>query len=259
MPPLLELQGLFAAAVARGELSAVSAFVTDDAPGAAARLAIHANHFRVTLIEALANTFPVVRRLVGGDFFAAAARAFIQEFPPTGPCLFEYGGAFPRFLDRLPGVRPMPWLRDVAALEWAIAEAWHAGDAEPASEEALQRLITGEASRAVALHPSCRLLRSPFPVDRIWQAHQTLDEELETVDLGAGGARLLVHRYATDVGWFSLDADAAVDFIAGLLDGEGLGDALNRVTRRHDGWDPTRLLAALLTADLLVSREKFQE
>ncbi len=72
---LHDLQHRFAAAVISGDAAGIAAAIVDDAPGAAARLGIYANHFRVTLIDALAATFPVVRQLVGDGFFRTAARA----------------------------------------------------------------------------------------------------------------------------------------------------------------------------------------
>lgn len=246
---LHDMQTRFAAAVTGGDATPAIAFIADDAPGAAARLAIYANHYRVTLIDALASTFPVVRRLVGPDFFAAAARAFIREAPPAGPCLFEYGAEFPAFLARLPAAAPLPWLADVARLEWAITQAWHAPDAEAIDGEGLPATMDSGKDVAIALHPSCRLVVSAFPIDRIWQAHQGTCEEIEAVDLDAGGVSLLVHRQGDDVGWLGLDA-AGATFIAALLAGQGAGQALERAGA---GFDPTPLLAALLAAGLLVS------
>ena len=102
MPTLHELQERFAAAVIDGDACEVAGSIIDDAPGAAARLGIYVNHFRVTLIDALAATFPIVQQLVGDPFFRAAARRYVREVPPAHPCLFEYGGDFPPFLERLP-------------------------------------------------------------------------------------------------------------------------------------------------------------
>ncbi len=252
MSSLRDLQPCVGAAIVSNDLGAAAPLVRDDAPGAAARLAIYANHFRVTLIDALAATFPVVRRLVGNEFFTAAARSFIRDIPPAAPCLFEYGGAFPAFLDRLPAAASLPWLGDVASLEWAISEASHAADAAPLSGEALSRLAAGDAA-AVVLHPSCRLVQSAFPVDRIWQAHQASDDDIAPIDLASGGARLLVHRQNDEVGWLSLDADPAAAFIAALLAGEGLAGAITIAAGHDAGWDPTPLLAAMIAAGLLTS------
>lgn len=246
---LHDIQTRMAAAVVGGDATPAIAFIADDATGAASRLTIYANHYRVTLIDALASTFPVVRRLVGPDFFAVAARAFIREAPPAGPCLFEYGAGFPASLARLPAAAPLPWLADVARLEWAITQAWHAPDAEATGGDAIGRVGEGGGDGAIALDPSCRLVASAFPVDRIWQAHQVSCEDIAPVDLGAGGVSLLVHRQGDDVGWLALN-EAGATFIATLLAGHSAGQALEAASA---AFDPTPLLAALLAAGLLVS------
>lgn len=170
MLKLHELQDRFAAAVIDSDCSRVAESIIDDAPGAAARVGIYANHFRVTLIDALAATFPVIRQLVGEAFFQAVARRYVREEPPAQPCLFAYGGGFPAFLARLPEARPLPYLADVACLEWAINEAWHAPDAPAVDAEVAAGLIAVRFSDlCLRLHPSCRLVASPFPIDRIWQ------------------------------------------------------------------------------------------
>jgi hypothetical protein len=90
MLELHELQEHLAAAVVDGDASALAQSIIDDAPGATARLGIYANHYRVTLIDALAATFRVVQQLVGDPFFRMAARRYVREKPPARPCLFEY-------------------------------------------------------------------------------------------------------------------------------------------------------------------------
>ena len=212
--------------------------------------------FEVTLIDALVATFPIVQQLVGNPFFQAAARRYVREAPPAHPCLFEYGGDFPAFLDRLPEARSLAYLGDVARLEWAINEAWHAPDAPavPAVDEgAAARLIAARFSDlGLRLHPSCRLIASPFPVDRIWRVHQKACSERETVDLDAGGVRLLVHRREDEVGWIDLPpADFA--FLDSLIMSGSLHAALTFARSVDNGFDPTAIIAALIEGGLVSS------
>ena len=123
---LHELQDRFAASVVDADPVRTAGAIVDDPPGAAARLGVYINHFQVTLTDVLETTFPVVRQLVGDPFFRMVARHYVRDAPPRHPCLFQYGGGFPGFLERLPEVRSLPYLADVARLEWAINEAWHA-------------------------------------------------------------------------------------------------------------------------------------
>ena len=93
-----------------------------------ARFAIHRNTVFVGLIETLRSTFPVIGRLVGEDFFRAAARAFAADHPPKSPVLAEYGEGFAGFLEEFEPARELPYLADVARLEWLRNLAFHAPD-----------------------------------------------------------------------------------------------------------------------------------
>ena len=160
MPTLHELQSRFAAAVVDSDASELAGSIIDDAPGAAARLGIYVDHFRVTLIDALVATFPIVQQLVGEAFFQAVARRYVRATPPAHPCLFAYGGDFPDFLERLPEVRSLAYLPHVARLEWAINEAWHAPDAPAIDVDAAAGVIAGgfrSRSSAASVVPTGRV------------------------------------------------------------------------------------------------------
>lgn len=254
MPSLRKLQQHFAAAVVSGDPQPAAASIVDDAPGAAARLAIYANHFRVTLIDALAAAFPVVRQLVGEPFFDAAARRYVRENPPADPCLFAYGDAFPAFIASLSETAPLPYLAGVARLEYAIQRAGHAPDAPSMGRDAAASVLAAadEADVHVRLHPSCRLVASRFPVDRIWQVHQQPCDERRAIALDEGAARLLVHRRDDDVGWLSL-AEADLAFLAAVAAHGSLFRAVAAGATRDAGFNPAALLAALIDGGLITS------
>ena len=86
----------------------------------------------------------------------------------------------------------------------------------------------------------------------IWQIHQKACSERETVDLDAGGVRLLVHRQEDEVGWIELSA-ADFTFVDGLLDAGRLSDALMRARAVDQDFDPTALVAALIDGGLVSS------
>ncbi len=253
MPSLHELQRHFAAAIVVGDAQPAAASIIADAPGAAARLAIYANHYGVTLIDALAAAFPVVRQLVGEPFFAAAARRYVRESPPADPCLFAYGDTFSAFIASLPGTAALPYLAGVARLEYAIQRAGHAPDAPAMGRDAAASALAaaGEADVHVRLHPCCRLVASRFPVDRIWQRHQQPCDGCRPIALDAGAARLLVHRRDDDVGWICL-AEADLAFLAALISSGGLRRALVAGTASDAGFSPV-VLAALVDGGLIVS------
>lgn len=201
MPSLSELQRGFAAATLFGERAALSALgIVAGGLDAAARLAIYRNNVLGNYRKALGATYPVVRALVGAAFFGAAIEAFVHAHPSTRGDVNRYGGELARFLATYPPARSLPYLPDVARLEWAIDQAGIAADAPHLDLAALAAVPLDELSRLhFRLHPSARLLVSPYPVFSIWQVHQAGHED-ERVDLGAGGDALLVLRVASTVG-----------------------------------------------------------
>jgi hypothetical protein len=192
MLALRELQTRVRTALLGGDAGAVGQEIVGDGLDPAARLAVYRNHVVASLTAALESIYPVVARLVDVRFFRYAADAYVREAPPTGPCLFEYGGTFPEFLARFPAARSLAYLPDVARLEWAMNVALHAPDAPPLEPGALRALPP------VALHPSVTLLPSPCPLDSIWRAHQATAPE-RVVDLAAGSVRLQVWRADDEV------------------------------------------------------------
>ncbi len=90
------------------------------------RYAVYRNNVTVSLIDALAASFPATQRITGKDFFRAMARFHVRATPPDSPLLFEYGRDFPDFIERYEYAQPMPWLADVARIERAWLDAYHA-------------------------------------------------------------------------------------------------------------------------------------
>jgi len=243
-PPMLtlsELQRDFRLAMLADD-DRIASLVAGDGLEPAARLALYRHHVLDTLTDALKSTFPVVCRLVDERFFRYVADRYIRECPPDGPCLFEFGSSFPRFIGELSPARELVYLADVARLEWALNRARLAEDAAPIDPGAL-RAVPPESVPSIVfqLEPSLTLLRSPWPIDRLWRANQSDGEGI--VDLDAGGAWLEVRRAGDDVGFRALDP-ATHAFRAAIAGSEPLGDAADAAL----GVDPRFDLAAALHA-----------
>ena len=214
------------------------------------RFNVYRNNVYLSLIEAIANRYPVVVRLVGEEFFAAAARAFVEAHPPQNPMLLAYGGAFADFLADLDPVRDLPYLPDVARLEWAWHEAYHAQDAEPLSAEELGNVPPDRISDLkLSLHPSVRLISSAFPVVSIWETN-TADDEVKAIDLNVGGEDGLVLRPNYEVIVLRLPPGAC-PFIERLQQGEPLSAAAEAATGACPQFDLQANLFALITTGAL--------
>ncbi|WP_341315646.1 DNA-binding domain-containing protein [Paraburkholderia sp. IMGN_8] len=226
-PALLELQRAMQRSLLDRTDGDASAWVIADGLDAGARLGIYRNTCASVLVTALRLAFPAVQHLVGPAFFEGAAGLFVAEAPPRSAWLDEYGAGFPDFLDRLRQAASVPYLADVARLEWHVNLALHAPDAPPLDIARLTALgEAGPAQLCFRSHPAVRLLRCEFPVDVIWHAVLERDERaMAAVDFAEGPVWLLVHRTRSGIEVVRL-GECEWRFTAALLSGKPLSAAL---------------------------------
>jgi len=238
MPSLLELQRNFSTATLFGDSAALAALpIVGGDLDASARIGVYRNNVLGNYRKVLAAAFPVVRRLVGGAFFDAAAAHFVRAHPSTRGDVNRYGGDFAVFLAGYPPARELAYLPDVARLEWAIDQAAIAADAAPLDLQALASVAPDALGDLCFLvHPAARLIGSPFPVLRIWQVNQADRSGDEPVDLGEGADTLLVSRGASGV---AIERIARGDhaFLAALDASLTLGNAADRAAAADPDFD----------------------
>ncbi len=208
MPALHELQSRVMAALlhpADTQAAADAAALLRPTPGgldAARRLQLYRNNLFESLGAALGAVYPVVRQLVGEHFFRGLARRFIEQHPSRGGNLHDFGAELPAFLRGFEPAASLPYLPDVAALEWAVHAVYHEAPAPALTLQALAALDAGaQAALRLRLQPSARLLASSHPVLQLWQAHQPDAAPalaLEHVDW-AQGTRVLVAQRDLEV------------------------------------------------------------
>jgi putative DNA-binding protein len=243
VPTLLELQNALRRSVVDRDGGEAAAMLAGHvAPN---RLDIYRNTFVSSLTKALRLCYPAVHRLVGDDFFEATAGAFIVEYPPCSAYLDEYGADFPEFLLRFPPAAGLPYLPEVARLEWSVSRAVHAPDLEPVDPARLAELSPEDQGRICFVpHPSVGLVCANYPIDAIWRGVLGEDDAaLAAVDLDAGPVHLLVQRLASGVEVLRLDK-SAWSFADELCSGRPLQAALDAAVNA----DASVLLAEHLAA-----------
>lgn len=211
------------------------------------RFAVYRNNVAVSLGEALAARFPVIRRLVGEAFFAAMARVFAERDRPRSPVLAEWGDGFAGFLEEFPPLLAYPYLGDVARIEHARGRAFHAADVGPVDPAALAACDPGRVR--LVLHPSVSLLRLAHPAVSIWARNQPGGD---AVALTNGPETALILRDAAfQVPVRAVGAgDAAL--LRAVLDGDCLSDAATKAREAEAGHDPQPLLVSLMRAGAIV-------
>lgn len=203
------------------------------------RYNVYRNNVTVSLIAALSSIFPAVERITGADFFRAMARFHVRATPPSSPLLFEYGRDFPDFIDRYEYAQDMPWLSDVARIERAWLDAYHAADAPALSATALAA-VPQEDLGAVTFrpHPATRMLSSVHPAVTIFAMNRGSEPVGRVEDRPEDG---LITRIDDEVTVRLLPPGGAAFFNA-LLSGECLAAA---VAAGLDAWPAFDLSAAI--------------
>ncbi|WPC68468.1 DNA-binding domain-containing protein [Rhodoferax ferrireducens] len=244
-------QTAFANAVLDPELPCPGGLTTWNGSDPATRFAVYRNNVMVSLIDALADTYPVVQELVGEEFFRAMARVFAQANPPRSRVMAYYGHDFADFLATFPPATSVPYLADVARLEMARVRAYHAADVPPIQPETLQVALTKPEqlmALRLVLHPSVQVINSAFSVFSIWAAHQA-ETSIPCIDPDIAQA-VLVFRNTLDVHTLEI-AIGVSKFISGLQSGLTLFDAAGAASRADPAFDLSHALALLLRLQLI--------
>ncbi|MBL8642985.1 MAG: putative DNA-binding domain-containing protein [Rhodospirillaceae bacterium] len=234
---LLEMQRAFKATVmGTGDADAVAALVRAPKGDVSRRIAVYRNTVQKSLTDVLAAAFPVTERIVGPRFFFVLARDYAVQFPPEVPQLSVYGAGFADFIAHHPRTQGLAYLPDVARLEWARGETYFAADAPPLNAAWLSAFGPEQLPQArFVVHPATRLVRSAYPIHRIWSVNQPEVAEVPAVDMAAAQSVLLT-RPVYDVGLRLLsEADAA--FVAACAAGATLNDAAVAALAVDEGFD----------------------
>lgn len=249
---LADLQHRFARAVLQAPLSVPDGIRRQVRPSYERRFGVYRNNVKASLAAALAARFPVVERLVGEEFFIAMALVFIEHHPPRSPVLAEYGAAFARFLEGFDPAADLPYLSDIARLEWSRQVAYHSADAGAADVGRLAELPP-EALDSVrlGLHPAMAVIASPWPIVSVWTTN-THDEMPQAPAADWTGETALVTRPHLDVLVHRLPAGADL-LVAELAQGIALGAAAEAVSRAHDSFDLATALATLFGAGAITT------
>jgi hypothetical protein len=220
------------------------------------RFAVHRNNFVVTLIDALAEAFPVTQALVGVEFFRTMARECVLTTPPRTPVLTDYAIDFLRFVAGFLPAAEVPYLADVATIEALRIRAYHTADATPVPEAAYRELFTAPerlASVRIELHPACHWFASRHAGYSIWRAHQGL-QDLSDADLARIDTEqaedVLVARPSFEVVVTDLPP-GAIAFLDALRSGEPLGAAFDRAHAACADVDANALFAVLIRHGLV--------
>jgi hypothetical protein len=216
---------------------------------------VYRNNYRGNLHDTLAGAYPVIRILVGEDFFRLLAKRFIEQHHSRSGNLHRYGSEMATFLMHFDNTRHLAYLPDMARLEWAYHLAYFATDMAPFDLVRLSSVAPESyADLHWYLHPGCTLLASAYPVTAIWQAHQNGVPAELNIDLSNGGESLLVHRNGLSVEIITI-APSTHLWLTQLQQGKAMGAATDSTLSEYPDFDLATSLRHWLSQGVLVDMD----
>jgi hypothetical protein len=211
------------------------------------------NNYRGNLHDALAGAYPVIKQLVGDEFFRFMAGRFIGQYPSRSANLHHYGAELADFVAALEPAKELVYLPDVAALEWACHVSYFVDDETALDIGELAQVAPERYSDLVLrTHQSCHLLRSRYPVTAIWHAHQPGASDDFNIDLDSGSSNALVFR-KDDVVLVRALAEAEAVWLHRIQAGTPLGDATAATLERYPDFDLLPVLQQLVAQNVFAS------
>ncbi len=209
--------------------------------------AVYRNTVMKGCIDALQANYSAVARLVGEEWFRAAAAIHAREALPADPTLLRYGASFPDFLARFEPAAELPYLPGVARLDRYWTEAHAAPDANALDASAVARLAP-EALANTVLHPHPAARWAWFadaPIYTIWSRNRADGAPAADLDWRPEGALIVRPRDAVE--WIALDA-AGCAFLDACAAGGTLAVAARAALEVQGNADLARLMSNLLEA-----------
>ena len=220
------------------------------------RLAAYRRNVNGNWRSALASTYPVVAQLLGQQRFRQLADRYSADYPSGSGDLNAYGHDLAMFLEESPLRLELPYLPDMARLEWALLVAYGAVD-DPAFDLAALAAVpvARHADVLIGVWAGTALIESPWSLVDLWQAHQLAKNDRDAVLAGIDissplKCRGLVVRSEGRVSVLTLGAGEAV-FLRALQSGQPLGQAIVMAMKAADGFNPAVALHRFINTGTL--------
>lgn len=250
MKRFADIQRAFVGAVLDAEAAVPAPLARKDGGAPSRRFGVYRNNVYASLIEVLSGRFPVVARLVGDEFFSVMARFYVERDPPRSAVLIRYGMGFPEFVASFAPAAAVPYLANVASLEWAWHAAYHAPDAAPLPLAELAGGIDHAEGAVLTLHPSLSVVSSYYPIVSIFELNAQ-EGDVPPTRLEAGGEDALVVRPHFDVEVRRLPEGGA-PFILALKGRRTIGEACATALGEAPGFDLEANLAGLIGSGAII-------
>ncbi len=237
----------FAPALLDPDIEIPAGMVGPDGKPAPKRFSVYRNNVVVSLMEAMGETFPSVKIILGEENFATVARIFIANHPPKSAMMQAYGGEFPEFLKNFQPLRNSPFVVDVANVEKFWIEAYHALDAQPLDGAQLGAIDPEQLMTIrFEVHPATSLVTSDYALFELFSVRNN-DLETFNIEKNETSEGLLITRPQLSVEVNKLDYAGTV-FFESIIASNTLGEAIEQAMQLDEQFDASAAITLLLTS-----------
>jgi hypothetical protein len=186
---------------------------------------LYRNNFYISISDYLKACFPTVMKLVGTEFFEQLAKAFIMEKPLKQASIELYGSDFSEYIKHCKQADSVPYLADVALLDWSYDRSKTVFDFPVFPFENLTNLTDEEQMNiSFSLVEHTVLIQSKYPSFSIWNGVKT--GELEGIDL-QHGEYIIVHPEQNEGAKCYPLTQQQYDVLAAIAQGKPLHELAN--------------------------------
>ncbi len=242
----------FAPALLDPDLDIPAGIVGPEGDPAPKRFSVYRNNVVVSLMEAMAETFPSIKTIVGEENFATLTRLFITTHPPTSPMMQAYGEEFPQFIKSFAPLKNYPFLTDVAQVEISWIDAYHAADAPPLDGALLGEIEPDKLMDIrFDIHPATRLVTSSYDLLGLFLSRNNSGAELN-FDNSESIQSVLITRPHLSVETIRLDI-AATAFFESLVRNNTLGNSVELAMKNDRNFDASATITLMLTSGAMTT------
>jgi len=186
------------------------------------RLSVYEGGYIARTREAIKEVYEALCHVLGPRQTFELVEAYASEYPSENYNLSFFGRHLPEFLLKYPLTQDLPFLPDLAKLEWQVCNAFHAEEQSPMNPQTLAGLSEEAWDRiTLQFQPSVSLISSEWPVLDIWESRKTSVPEIK-IDLVGRPQNVLIFRQGLRVYAESI-AKKEFQILEGLLAGQSLG------------------------------------
>jgi len=206
--------------------------------------------------KTLKEIYTTCNKLVGEDFFVAMINEYIAKKISTSPDLADYGENFSEFIIEFEPAKCLPYLSDVAKLEWAWHKLFSAATTKGLNFEKLAECYVSSGENIIFhLPPSCSLITSHYPIHRIWELNQ--DDYV-----GEQTIKLSEHELYYFLVWRN-DLKMRIDLLDSITwhvlflmqTRKTLGEIINELNQKFPNSDLTQILTTIVDKKWLAGFE----